>query len=69
METLVHRLPTPCYFLSPNCVRSVLVRVDVDVCFLIYLPGEQRENSYVTEAGALWLAVLREAPALIPPSL
>lgn len=55
--------PTPCYFLSPNCFWSVFVCVNVYVCFHFFA-REQRENSYVTKAGALWFAVLWEASAL-----
>ena len=68
METLVHRLLLP-------VISSVLIAFGLClcvcecVCVLIYLPKEQRENSYVTKAGALWFGVLREASALTSVTL
>ena len=50
----------PCYFLSPNCFWCVCVCV----CVCSLRQGSRGENSYVTMAGALWFAILREASAL-----
>lgn len=53
----------PCYFLSPNCFW--LVCLCLCVCSL--RQGSRGENSYVTTAGALWFAILREASVLYLP--